>query len=495
MKNVVQLATIIALSMVISSSAVTKKTFDFIVGVNGDFKAAMSAAAKSASSSNRFVIFFPNGQYNIGTLTGNDNQMTTFPTAYVSFIGQNKDSVVIYNKSASEGISITATLYFNGANSLYMQDLTVQNKGTSGTSANRHVVICEQSSNVVYENVKLLGTQDTYYSKGTKTYWENGEIHGTTDFICGRGDVFFNKCLIWSDKVAPITAPDGSGDYGYVFSDCTINGSVSGFTLGRAWKDKAKCVYLNTKMIKEPAATGWGNPINEVSTMLLAEYNSLNASGGKIDLSQRKGTFVYTKNGVTITATSSKSILSEADASRYTMDNIFGSWKPSSLTTQIAAPVARQDGSKLTWDDNTNALCWVVFKDGKYFKCVTSPVVEIANGTGSYVVRAANAMGGLGAGSNTVSVTTTSVKKMNITKKQYSWYNPQQMSFHVFAPLSEQLDIAVFSANGKQIISKRFNVQSGHGSTILSLKNLHKGNYFIKSSIDGVMKTDCVTVY
>src|SRR3569833_1785339 len=91
--------------------ALTKKKFDFIVGVDGDFKAGMAAAAKGASSSNRFILFFPDGEYNIGGLTGDANQKTTFPTSNVSFFGQSEDKTIVYNKSKNEGISITATLF------------------------------------------------------------------------------------------------------------------------------------------------------------------------------------------------------------------------------------------------------------------------------------------------------------------------------------------------------------------------------------------------
>ena len=60
----------------------TKKNFDFIVGIDGDFKAAIAAA--NASSAERFYIFFPNGSYDIGSLTGNENQMTTYSRAKTS---------------------------------------------------------------------------------------------------------------------------------------------------------------------------------------------------------------------------------------------------------------------------------------------------------------------------------------------------------------------------------------------------------------------------
>ncbi len=101
--------------------AITKAKFDFVVGVDGDFKQAMDAAKNAnPTQQKRFYIFFPNGEYNIGSLTGDANQKTTFTTSNVSFIGQNTDSTVIYNKSSEEGISITATLYFYKTDNMYL---------------------------------------------------------------------------------------------------------------------------------------------------------------------------------------------------------------------------------------------------------------------------------------------------------------------------------------------------------------------------------------
>ena len=122
--------------LAISASAVEKKKIDFVVGVDGDFKAAMSKAASSgASESNHFVIFFPDGEYNIGSLTGDSNQMTTFTASNTSLVGQSADKTVLYNKSINEGISVTATLKVS-ANSVYMQDITLYNKANYGNEAN-----------------------------------------------------------------------------------------------------------------------------------------------------------------------------------------------------------------------------------------------------------------------------------------------------------------------------------------------------------------------
>lgn len=402
-----------ALALPSASFAVTKQKVDFVVGVNGDFKAAMAAA--KAAGGKRFVIFFPDGEYNIGSLTGDANQMTTFATANVSMIGQSADKTVIYNKSLSEGISITATLYLNNADNLYMQDLSIKNNGTHNSgSANRHVAIMEQSDKVVYKNVKLLSTQDTYYTKGTRTYWEGGEIHGTTDFICGGSDVFFNKVRLNEAKVSAITASQSNSTWGYVFKDCTIDAVGSGYTLGRSWGD-ARTVFLNTKLNKLPSAAGWGDPMNSVPKVF-AEYKSVNASGGMVDLSQRRKS--YTKGTTTVNL---NPVLSDADAAKYTVANVLGgsdNWQPQAIAKQLAAPVVTPSGNTLKWDDNTDALYWALFKGGKYLGNVTTNSYDASSlAKGDVItVRAANAMGGLGPSSAALTVgNTTSLENARAT--------------------------------------------------------------------------------
>ena len=130
MKHTV-LAIIASVAFAASSFAVEKGKVDFIVGVDGDFKAAMAAAAAAKpTESNRFIIFFPDGEYDIGSATGNSNQMTEFKTSYVSFIGQSTEKTILYNKSIEEGISVTATLYLHGSG-IYMQDMTILNMSPS----------------------------------------------------------------------------------------------------------------------------------------------------------------------------------------------------------------------------------------------------------------------------------------------------------------------------------------------------------------------------
>ena len=477
-----------------SSSAVTRKAFDFVVGVDGDFKAAMAAASKAASSGKRFYIFFPNGEYNIGSLTGNSNQMTTFSTSNVSFIGQSADSTVIFNKSSQEGISVTATLYFSNANNLYLQDITVLNKANYGdpstySTTGRHVAIMEQGDDIIYKNVKLLSTQDSYYTKGKRTYWENGEIHGTTDFICGGGDIYFNKCLIYTDKNSTITAPATTTSWGYVFMNCTIDGSVSTYKLGRSWSNSPKCVFINTVMKKLPAAAGWGDPMNVVPS-LFSEYNSKTASGSAVDLSGRRTT--YTLSGTTVTL---KPVLTADEAAKYTIDNVMGTWKPDLLTLQVSAPVVRHEGSTLKWDDNDKALCWVIFKDKKYYKCVTTDSCEIASDAqASYVVRAANAMGGLGPVSGGTGAYRTLSPKLS-NEALTSFLDPVDRTLYIQASAANSLKATIFSLNGKILLSRKFTIGAGVCKVEMPLAGIKNGNYLIRYECNRSVKIGHINLF
>ncbi len=394
--------------------AITKKPFDFVVGVDGNFKEALAAAGSNASSGKRFYLFFPAGEYAIGTLTGDGNQMTTITTSNISFIGEGPGSTTISNKARTEGISITATLYFNRANNLYLQDLTVLNKGNYGDPAavnqtGRYVAIQDRGDKNIYKNVKLLSYQDTYYSLSNRTYWEECEIHGFVDFICGYGDVFFNHCLLYLENRSSvvIAAPSTKTSWGYVFMNCTIDGDAgNGYRLGRPWSNQPRCVFLNTIMKKTPSTEAWGDPMNVVPK-LFAEYNSTNASGAPVSLSGRRTT--YTKDGTTVTINPA---LSATEAARYTIRNVLGgsdNWQPDLSTAQVSAPVVGMSGSKLVWNDNDSALCWVVFRDGNYYRCVTAPecAITASDADADFFVRAANAMGGLGAPSKIINATVT----------------------------------------------------------------------------------------
>lgn len=402
---------------------VTKKKFDFVVGVDGDFKAATAAAAAAKpTENNRFVIFFPDGEYDITKLTGDSHGRSTFSTSYVSLIGQTRDKTTISNTTDTEGISVTATLYFPNNNGMYMQDLTVRNKSSfASAEAARQVTIQQIGDKYIFKNVRLLSGQDTYYTnKGGRTYWEGGEIQGTVDFICGDGDVFFEGTnLVMTRNGGYITAAKTSTSWGYVFNNAKINvsnGSYNGtFYLGRSW-GHAKTVFLNTTMYALPRAEGWGPDMNS-GPDVFGEYNSKNGNGGAVDVSRRKTYFDGGKDAST--AKSLKTVWNASDASKYTVANVLGGtdkWEPNKLTAQVAAPKILQEGAEITWADDENARTWAVFVNGKYkTNVITNSVSTEDIAVGSKVtVRAANSMGGLGASSNEITVLESNVTYYNV---------------------------------------------------------------------------------
>ncbi len=400
---------------------VSKKVFDFVIGKDGDFKGALQAASAAANSGNRFRIFIPKGSYDIGTLTGDANQMTTIATPNVSFIGEDPDSVILYNKSILESINSTATIYFSSeSDNIYMQDISLMNKMDyrTGVLKGRGVALWDKGNKNIFKNVKLLSNQDTYYTGSERSYLENCEIHGTVDFICGGGDIFFNECLIYLEERGGnvITAPATSGDWGYVFSNCTIDGFAinnGGYRLGRPWSNAPKSVFINTTMKVLPTADAWGDPMNVVPAVF-AEYNSMTGAGAKVDLSSRRSQ--YTKDATSVTL---NPVLTTEQAATYTVDNVVGgtdNWQPRQQTEQVQAPVISGNSTAIQWANNNYVLCWAIYKNGSFVQFTTQnsyefPVTDSKDDI--YTVRAANEMGGLSSNSNSFSPKTVGIQQID----------------------------------------------------------------------------------
>ena len=420
---------------------VTKKLFDFVVGVDGDFKAAIAAAQAAQASGNRFYIFFPDGEYNIGENTGDANQMTTISIPRLSLIGQSSN-VLVYNQSIQEAINTTATMYFTSSSSdNYMQDIILRNKMDfrTGTLKGRGIALWDQGNKNIYKNVKLQSNQDTYYSGNViRSYFENCDIHGTVDFLCGGGDIFFNECLIYLEERSGnvITAPSTSTDWGYVFNNCTIDGfpvNNNGYRLGRPWSNAPKAVFLNTTMKVLPVSAGWGDPMNVVPAVF-AEYNSMTTNGAAIDLSGRRTT--YTKDATTVVL---NPVLSAEQAASYTIENVLGgtdTWQPKLYTDQAAAPVIAGDERVISWTNSDYVLCWAVFRNNQFVKFVTTnsyTIPEEKTSGSIYTVKAANEMGGLSQSSNPYEYVKTGI-----------FTQPENTAL---------IDRKFYSAEGKQIIN------------------------------------------
>lgn len=392
---------------------VAKALFDFVVPDDGSLDEAIAAANNRTDATSRFRIFIKNGQYKLAaskdaTKTGSDGKAYPDPTTYItkgniSFIGESMDGVVITNTlpdngSVLEGIGNGDVMRLQpAATNCYFQNLTM--KSSMGDSKGRDIVLNDNSDKTIFKDACLWAYQDTYVSNNANAtyYFEGGLLRGRTDFLCGKGDVFYQGVTVqMCESGGYITAPSQAKKYGYVFNDCEIVGekdNVNGsFTLGRPWgQGTPTCYYINTKMTAQPSAIGW-NEMSGGYPARFAEYNSTTESGTVIDLSGRKKTFGDNH--------ANNPVLTREEAEAITLSAMMGDWDPTELTEQ--APEAENvvfDGTQLTWNDSPYALLWAVCADGQVIGFTTEPSFSVALSRADviYSVRAANEMGGLGA--------------------------------------------------------------------------------------------------
>ena len=301
-----------------------------------------------------------------------------------------------------EGIGNGDVMDLNSdATGTYFQDLTM--KSSMGDNRGRDIVLNDKSNKTIAKNVCLWAYQDTYVSNNERArfYFEGGVLRGRTDFLCGKGDVYYNAVTLqMCDKGGYLAVPSKPTKYGYIFKDCEIVGEKDGidgnYTLGRPWGSGTPiALFIDTKMTVKPSAVGW----NEMSggwPARFAEYNSTTAAGTVIDLKDRKKIFAdsHANNPVLTKA--------EADAVGYTV--VMGGdddWDPASHAEQAPAPTnVVIDGNLLSWDDSDYASCWAICKDGKVIAFTIEPSYTVSASdvreSVVYSVRAANEMGGLG---------------------------------------------------------------------------------------------------
>lgn len=500
--------------------------FDFVVGKDGNIDQAIEAANNNnKTNGHRYYIFVPDGEYKLtgnGTISwtgdnapvdeagkprkemnGQNNGQTHIRKSNISIIGQSKDNTIIRNHPTVEGISYTATLCVEKNNTdFYAEDLTLENEfdywgsmagQSSGTGAGRADVFFDRGNRSILKNVALKSYQDTYYSSNASSdyrgYFENCDFYGVVDFICGNGNIWFEKCnLILRDRrgnniVAPNT--EVGQEWGYVFNKCSIKPESDNmtkftdkdWTLARAWSKSPACTYLNTKMYTQPQSYGWGRSMNSEKMYLLRfhEYKSTDAADNMLSLVTRSLASCSPEPG------SDDVILSDEQASKYTRRNVVGGtdgFEPNKLCMQIdAASGAKNDMDEnhevwnddivldddiLQWNKHSSALCYVVFKLNEttnkleYIDNTTDTIINLAAyGTGYYSVRAANQRGGLGAATKAIRYELQDpykleIKKVGDYKEEGVDYGWTTICLPFNARVPEEVNVYAATAHGKQ---------------------------------------------
>lgn len=367
-----------------------------------DFLTALNIA-NSTSGGNGYKIFLPDGTYDLG-----EKVLTPVTANNISIIGQSMTGTVIKNAPLvkNEGISTTATLY-NTSSNLYLQDLTLQNAldyyGSS--SAGRAVCLQDKGANTIAKNVRMLSYQDTYYSNNASNfYWEDCEIHGTVDYLCGDGDVVYNRCKFVNESRAATTrngdctiaAPytSASKKWGYVMLDCNIVTNSSTFNFGRSWGGNSALAYIRTT-IEEPerlVATRFTVAGMNVAAYSFKEYGTMDANGNNIAPESNILEFTHSSGN-----NKYETILTDEEAAEYTIENIYGTWAPDAKAAQITMGDVKNTNGTLSWNAVEGATAYAIFNDGNFVDITDATTYNVTDGDADkYSVRAANGRGGFG---------------------------------------------------------------------------------------------------
>ena len=433
--------------------AIAKGLYDWVVPTDGTLEAAIAAANSRSDKSTRYRIFLMDGTYTLPKSTtatihsddGNDypSPITFLNASNVSIIGESTDGVIITNDLAEaptyagqygntsvyDGIGKSDVLQIDGSvTGTYFQNVTI--KSGIDDALGRNIAVQDKGSKTIYKDVCLWGYQDTWTSNNNNGlyYFENGMVRGRTDFLCGKGDAYFNEvdiqvCMNTGGYIAVPSTPAAKG---WVFANCTIKGESSSlngaYTLGRPWGSGTPiALWINTTMEVIPSAIGWSEMSNGWPARF-AEYNSMTSSGSTVDLSGRKTVFGD--------GHANNPVLTEDEANAaLDMAAMFGEWEPMLYTEQAPVPEnVRLVGTTLSWNDSDYALLWAICKDGKVVDFTDEPTFEVDDATATWSVRAANEMGGLSEATEAVIPETVSV---TISESTYATFYYEEKGFDI----------------------------------------------------------------
>ena len=372
----------------------------------------------AAKDAERAIIFLPDGIYDL------DATVKTAITGHnISIVGQSMDKTIIVTKPdlSVEGLG-KADLLDNSGTNLYLQDLTLQNALDyyAASSAGRAAVLQDAGNRTIGKNVRMLSYQDTYYSSNSsqQAYWENCDIHGTVDFICGGGDIRFQKTTISLEPrktdgkgSRTVVAPTTKTAFGYVFDGCTVVDLAEGkgdWNFGRTWQNEPITVYLNTTLDDNAKntliATRWiEKGMNNTDPKTFGEYGTKDAAGTNI---------TPASNIINSYSGAIETILTAEQAAAFAYDKMFTDWDPAALALQLDAPAdAKYADGKVTFGVADNGMTGAaIFKNGEFAGISTygSFDITIDPSQDKLTIRTANRMGGLGP-EGKVATTTTGI--------------------------------------------------------------------------------------
>ena len=406
--------------------------------------AGLVLALNAAAAEKGTKIFLPNGTYDFGEAT-----LTGISGENVSIIGQRADKTIIVNRPprTMEGLE-KADLFLNTSTGLYLQDVTLQNAMESLGNDERAATLHDKGTKTINKNVRHLSHQDTYYSHkvGGLYYFEGGEMHGTVDYLCGNGKVYFNEVKLVNEKRSSSTITANSELY--VFNNCVVENNADQYNFGRAWSDHPVCIFLNTTLM-DPSKlidTRWNLSGINCDYSIAGEYGTKNAEGQDITPASNEVTF--TKENTTL-----QTILTAEQAATYTMEYVLGDWAATAKqeATQLDAPLAEYKNGVVTIQPaNNGAIAYMIEKNGEFVAITTefTYAIDINAENDILTIRSANGRGGFGPAAQ-VAGTATSIQAVNAAMER-----GEQVIYNLSGQRVNRATKGLYIINGKKIAVK-----------------------------------------
>ncbi|KAL0094588.1 carbohydrate esterase family 8 protein [Phycomyces blakesleeanus] len=230
----------------------------------------------------------------------------------------------------------SATISVYGSN-VKIYDMIIANIYPQTTNI-ANLALNLQATQASFYNVKFYGFQDTVLiATGATSYFKSCYIEGSVDYIWGYGVAYFEATTLGTNKRGGyITAhkrKDATSVGGFYFNGCTVIPTIpsgpltstadpsQSFTsasqfpnscyLGRPWNQYARVVYMNSELYSHINSGGWAKwstSSPNTDGVLFGEYN--NSGPGKWNATTR---------------VSFATLLTETEASSYSLGSIFGS--------------------------------------------------------------------------------------------------------------------------------------------------------------------------
>ncbi len=207
--------------------------------------------------------------------------------------GEDRTGTVIqYANNANVNNGNQRAMFGVDANDFTLENITLWNttvKGGSQAEAFRG-----NGQRILLNRVNLKSFQDTLLMQQSGMVVES-YIEGDVDFMWGNGPVFFlnTELKMVSSGGYYTQIRNGSGQYGFVYSNCrlTAGDGVTGAYLARIDPTVfpfSQVVYLNSTMGSHVRADAWLlNNATTAPTVQFWEYRSVDAAGRAVDVSQR----------------------------------------------------------------------------------------------------------------------------------------------------------------------------------------------------------------